>query len=363
MKVCCRDLGLTDYADCWDLQRALFDDLTARKTTANPQAARLRESKDGAAESTYGPTDAAGVVQNCDGRTAQPATGLKPEPATEKTTCPNAGGNVVSACTTNASADAQPATTTDKAVTAADEITPTTAVRIATAGHAATAADKMPTAADEAANAADKALAAAATIAKNMLPDNSGDAGIVLLTEHLPVYTLGKSGRSENLLVDRSALEAMGARFFHIDRGGDITFHGPGQLVCYPILDLERLGIGLRSYIDALEEAVIRTVGEYGIRAGRIAGASGVWIDPDGTRARKICAIGVRSSRFVTMHGFALNVTTDLRWFTRINPCGFKDRGVTSMAAEMRAGVEMDDVKARVLKNLSEILNVKIYNY
>lgn len=363
MRVRCRDLGLTDYADCWDLQRTLFDGLVARKTAANPQTARVREPEDGIAECACGQTGAADVVQNGYGRAAEPATWVKTEPATEIATGPDAtAGRYASTCTTNTPADAQPATTADKAVTAAGEIAPTAADRITTAVHAATAADKITTAADEAADAADKALAAAATTAKNTLPDNSGDAGIVLLTEHLPVYTLGKSGRSENLLVDRSALEAMGARFFHIDRGGDITFHGPGQLVCYPILDLERLGIALRSYIDSLEEAVIRTVGEYGIRAGRIAGASGVWIDPEGARARKICAIGVRSSRFVTMHGFALNVTTDLRWFTRINPCGFTDRGVTSLAAEMGRNVAMDDVKARVMNNLSEILNVKIYN-
>ena len=165
----------------------------------------------------------------------------------------------------------------------------------------------------------------------------------------------------------------------HIDRGGDITFHGPGQLVCYPILDLERLGIGLRAYIDALEESVIRTVAEYGIRAERIAGASGVWVGagiaqegdhrtadgggkctPAGA-PRKICAIGVRSSRYITMHGFALNVTTDLEWFSRINPCGFTDRGATSIERETGAKVPMDDVKRLVVKFLSEILNVRIY--
>ena len=179
--------------------------------------------------------------------------------------------------------------------------------------------------------------------------------------EHPPVYTLGKSGHAENLLVNQEALEAMGAQFFHIDRGGDITFHGPGQLVCYPILDLERIGIGLREYIEALEEAVIRTVAEYGIAAGRIAGASGAWIDPGKARPRKICAIGVRSSRYVTMHGFALNVTTDLEWFSRINPCGFTDRGATSIERETGAKVPMDDVKRLVVKFLSEILNVRIY--
>lgn len=187
------------------------------------------------------------------------------------------------------------------------------------------------------------------------------DAGTVLLVEHPPVYTLGKSGHAENLLVSREALEAAGTQFFHIDRGGDITFHGPGQLVVYPILDLERLGIGLRDYIDALEEAVIRTVAEYGIAAGRIAGASGVWIDPAGRRPRKICAIGVRSSRYVTMHGLALNVSTDLGWFSRINPCGFTDRGVASIASETGREVPMDDVKKQVVKFLSVELNVEIY--
>lgn len=193
-------------------------------------------------------------------------------------------------------------------------------------------------------------------------PDRSGDeAGTILLVEHPAVYTLGKRGHAENLLVGREALEEMGAQFFHIDRGGDITFHGPGQLVCYPILDLERLGIGLKEYIGALEEAVIGTVGRYGIAAGRIPGAAGVWIDPDGSRPRKICAIGVRSSRFITMHGFALNVTTDLRWFTHINPCGFTDRGATSILSETGRMIPMDEVKASVIDFLSEKLNVKIY--
>ena len=186
-------------------------------------------------------------------------------------------------------------------------------------------------------------------------------AGEVLLVEHTPVYTLGKSGHAENLLVSREALEAAGAGFFHIDRGGDITFHGPGQLVGYPILDLECLGIGLRDYIDALEEAVIRTVDRYGIRGGRIHGASGVWINAEGRRPRKICAIGVRSSRYVTMHGFALNVTTDLSWFSRINPCGFTDRGVASIASETGSTPSMKEVKRLVVKFLSEELNVEIY--
>ena len=204
------------------------------------------------------------------------------------------------------------------------------------------------------------------TAAPESATPSSEEAGTILLVEHPPVYTLGKSGHAENLLVGREALEAMGAQFFHIDRGGDITFHGPGQLVCYPILDLARLGIGLREYIFRLEESVIEVVGRYGIRGARIAGASGVWIGegatPDGKgRPRKICAIGVRSSRYITMHGFALNVTTDLEWFSRINPCGFTDRGATSIERETGAKVPMDDVKRLVVKFLSEILNVRIY--
>ncbi len=186
-------------------------------------------------------------------------------------------------------------------------------------------------------------------------------AGTLLLVEHPPVYTLGKSGKSENLLIPQTALEALGATFFHIDRGGDITFHGPGQLVGYPILDLERIGISLRNYIDALEEAAIRTVAHYGITAGRIAGASGVWLTEKNRPPRKICAIGVRASRFVTMHGFGLNVTTDLEWFRRINPCGFSDRGVTSIAEETGLRPSMEEVKGLITNFLSEILNVKIY--
>ena len=186
------------------------------------------------------------------------------------------------------------------------------------------------------------------------------DAGTVLLVEHPPVYTLGKSGHAENLLVNQEALEAMGAQFFHIDRGGDITFHGPGQAVCYPILDLARLGIGLREYIFRLEESVIEVVGRYGIRGARIAGASGVWIVEEGAAPRKICAIGVRSSRYVTMHGFALNVTTDLQWFSRINPCGFTDRGVTSIAAETGLQPPMQEVKQTVIKILGTVLQCEI---
>ena len=168
----------------------------------------------------------------------------------------------------------------------------------------------------------EEAAQSAASVAEDKANDlGAYEAGWLLLVEHNPVYTLGKSGKSENMLVSEEYLRSIGAEFFHIDRGGDITFHGPGQVVGYPILDLEQVGIGLREYIDSIEGAVIDLCAEYGIVAGRVEGASGVWLDGGTARARKICAIGVKSSRYVTMHGFALNVNTDLRYFNHINPC------------------------------------------
>ncbi len=186
-------------------------------------------------------------------------------------------------------------------------------------------------------------------------------AGWLLFVEHNPVYTLGKSGKAENILFTEAMLERIGAEFFHIERGGDVTFHGPGQIVGYPILDLEKLGIGLREYIEILEQSVIDCLKLWGIQAGRIAGASGVWIEPESVRARKICAIGVRSSRYVTMHGFAFNVATDLRYFSYINPCGFVDKGVTSLEQELGHEVDIEQVKAELKNQLKEKLDVKIY--
>lgn len=208
----------------------------------------------------------------------------------------------------------------------------------------------------------EEAAQSAASVAEDKA-NNLGayEAGWLLLVEHNPVYTLGKSGKSENMLVSEEYLRSIGAEFFHIDRGGDITFHGPGQVVGYPILDLEQVGIGLREYIDSIEGAVIDLCAEYGIVAGRVEGASGVWLDGGTSRARKICAIGVKSSRYVTMHGFALNVNTDLRYFNHINPCGFADRGVTSLQKELGREVSMEEVKEKVINHLSEKLNVKIY--
>ena len=153
----------------------------------------------------------------------------------------------------------------------------------------------------------------------------------IVLCEHPHVYTLGRSGKERNMLLGEEQLRRIGATLYHIDRGGDITYHGPGQLVCYPILNLEDFSLGLKEYVHLLEEAVIRVCASFGIAAGRLEKATGVWLEGDTPRARKICAIGVRSSHFVTMHGLALNVNTDLRYFSYINPCGFIDKGVTSL--------------------------------
>ncbi|MBQ4278896.1 MAG: lipoyl(octanoyl) transferase LipB [Rikenellaceae bacterium] len=197
-------------------------------------------------------------------------------------------------------------------------------------------------------------------------PAGSPDRGVapatqvLILCEHPAVYTLGKSGHEGNLLVDETFLRKINASYYRTDRGGDITFHGPGQLVGYPILDLERLGLGLREYVDLLEEAVIATAADYGIGAGRLAGATGVWVGAGGARPRKLCAIGVRSSRYVTMHGFALNVTTDLGYFGYINPCGFTDKGVTSLAAELGRAVMMDEVKVRYGRHFARLFGVEL---
>lgn len=327
MKLRLRDLGSMDYGRCWDLQRQFFDALLAAKGAAR-SAAAAEEAK-------------------------------------------AAGGQHATAAEQAKAAEGQQ--------TGAESLAGTTTTKPQAEAAKAVEAD-------------------------------AEDVGTLLLVEHPPVYTLGKSGHAENLLVGREMLERLGAQFYHIDRGGDITFHGPGQLVVYPILDLERLGIGLRAYIEALEECVIRVAAHYGLRTGRIADASGVWLGAGtdygaapaaatateaaatttegaatatedaatakedaaegaarciGTAAdgptRKLCAIGVRSSRYITMHGFALNVSTDLRWFERINPCGFRDRGATSLERETGRTIAMEEVKALVAKSLSEILNVEIY--
>lgn len=178
----------------------------------------------------------------------------------------------------------------------------------------------------------------------------------IILCEHPHVYTLGRSGKEGNMLLGEDQLQRIGATLYHIDRGGDITYHGPGQLVCYPILNLEEFSLGLKEYVHLLEEAVIRVCASYGIAAGRLAKATGVWLEGDTPRARKICAIGVRSSHYVTMHGLALNVNTDLRYFSYIHPCGFIDKGVTSLQKELGHSVDMDEVKERLGSELLTFL-------
>ena len=183
--------------------------------------------------------------------------------------------------------------------------------------------------------------------------------GTILIVEHPAVYTLGKSGHAENMLCSKEYLESLGAEFYHIDRGGDITFHGPGQLVCYPIVDRDAIGLGVRRYIEALEQTIIDLAAEYGIEAHRSEGASGVWITRPGNRLEKLCAIGVRASHGVTMHGLAMNVATDLNWFHLINPCGFTDRGVCSLTTLTGREVTMEEVKPKFINYLTKNLNVK----
>lgn len=183
--------------------------------------------------------------------------------------------------------------------------------------------------------------------------------GNVLFVEHPHVYTLGKSGEANNLLINDQFLQSIQATYYKINRGGDITYHGPGQLVGYPIVDLELMHLSVKQYIDLLEETIIRTIAEYGIVGGRLYDATGVWIDPlIPGKARKICAIGVRASRYVTMHGFALNVNTQMQYFTYINPCGFVDKGVTSIEKELGQSVPMDDVKDKLKRHAADIFRI-----
>lgn len=173
----------------------------------------------------------------------------------------------------------------------------------------------------------------------------------LLYCEHPHVYTLGKSGQQENMLIQDEFLKKINAEFFKIDRGGDITYHGPGQIVSYPIFDLESMKIGIRSYIELLENAVIKTMADFSIQAERLDGAIGVWIKKkNGQNPVKICAIGVKVSRMISMHGIALNVNTDLNYFNYINPCGFSDKGVTSMEKELGEKVDIELVKEILLK-------------
>ena len=183
----------------------------------------------------------------------------------------------------------------------------------------------------------------------------------LIFCEHPAVYTLGKSGKIEHLLLDEKGLLDNHARFYKINRGGDITYHGPGQLVGYPILNLDYFFTDIHKYLRLLEEAVILTLADYKITAGRSEGQTGVWLESDNPfKARKICAMGVRCSRWVTMHGFAFNVNTNLADFKNIVPCGIDDKAVTSMEAELGEKVNIESVKLKLIQHLAELFNMEI---
>ena len=183
----------------------------------------------------------------------------------------------------------------------------------------------------------------------------------LLFVEHPHVYTLGKSGKPEHLLLDEAGLVSHQATYYKINRGGDITYHGPGQLVGYPILDLDHFFTDIHRYLRYLEEAIILTLAEYGVPAGRIEGLTGVWLDHDTLKnPRKICALGVKSSRWVTMHGFAFNVNVDLSYFGHIVPCGIDDKAVTSLHLELGRQVDIQEVKEKVKKHLSALFEMNL---
>jgi lipoyl(octanoyl) transferase len=182
----------------------------------------------------------------------------------------------------------------------------------------------------------------------------------LIFCEHPHVYTLGKSGDEKNLLIKKEDLHAIQASFYAINRGGDITYHGPGQLVVYPVIDLENFFTDIHQYMRLLEEAVIQTLQEFQISAGRIKGLTGVWIDFENGAPRKICALGVKTSRWVTMHGLAFNVNTDLNYFNHIVPCGIDDKAVTSLQKEMGARLPMEQVKSILKEKIISLFDMKI---
>ena len=185
----------------------------------------------------------------------------------------------------------------------------------------------------------------------------------LLFCQHPHVYTLGKSGKATNLLIKQEDLSSVNASYYHINRGGDITYHGPGQLVGYLVIDLENFFTDIHRYMRFLEEAVIQTLKEFGLEAGRIQGLTGVWMDIEG-QPRKICALGVKTSRWVTMHGFALNVNPDLTYFNHIVPCGIQDKAVTSLEAELGYPVEMKEVQGILQDKLTTLfeMNLKVHS-
>lgn len=190
--------------------------------------------------------------------------------------------------------------------------------------------------------------------------DQQSTPNYLIFCEHPHVYTLGRNGKQDNLLADETELQRINASFIHTSRGGDITYHGPGQLVGYPVFDLENFFTDIHRYMRSLEEAVIRTLKTFGITAGRAEGLTGVWIEPDHPqRARKICAMGVKTSRWVTQHGFALNVNTDLNYFSYIVPCGIRDKSVTSMQKELQKTVPMESVAEEMKKQMAEVFELE----
>lgn len=180
----------------------------------------------------------------------------------------------------------------------------------------------------------------------------------LIFCEHPHVFTLGKSGQQNNLLINDDFLRKIQATYYQSNRGGDITYHGPGQIVGYPIFDLENLSIGVKEYINRLEEAIILNLKDFGIESSRLDGATGVWLDVGKPKVRKICAMGVRVSKAVTMHGFALNVNTDLKYFSYINPCGFVDKGVTSMQKELGKKLIFEEVKSNLKNHLVKVFHI-----
>ena len=183
----------------------------------------------------------------------------------------------------------------------------------------------------------------------------------LIVTEHSPVYTIGKSGDISNLLLNHDELKKRDIDFYKINRGGDITYHGPGQIMGYPIIDLDNFFTDIHKYLRFLEEAVIRTLAEYGVIAGRYEGYTGVWIEPENEKkARKICAMGIRCTRWITMHGIALNLNNDLNYFNHIVPCGIDDKAVTSLEKEIGKKVNIEDVQQKLTKHLIDIFEMKI---
>jgi lipoyl(octanoyl) transferase len=197
---------------------------------------------------------------------------------------------------------------------------------------------------------------------RNLPPDRQQPTeNYLLFVEHPHVYTLGKSGDENHLLIRKEDLFKIDAGFYHINRGGDITYHGPGQIVGYPVIDLENFFTDIHKYMRLLEESVIITLADYGISAGRIPGLTGVWVNAENkTKARKICALGVKTSRWVTMHGFALNVNTDLKYFDHIVPCGIKDKDVTSLSRELGTDQDMNEVSEKLKKNIATLFEMDL---